>query len=139
MGSDYDEAKAKTMKPSTVKEARNQSRSPGFPPKQFISYITSKVTANEGEGYGPDDGSLKPRISKEALAELLKVVESNVSTRQSFQSSRASMISFSSFIGKMVKKSFNTSADPRGLKCPSTGDALSPEPEKFLYHHESAE
>ncbi|CAA0828414.1 Domain of unknown function (DUF298 [Striga hermonthica] len=45
--------------------------------------ITSRAIVNEGEGYGPDDESLKARISREALAELLKVVELNVSTRAS--------------------------------------------------------
>ncbi|KAL0332080.1 UNVERIFIED_CONTAM: DCN1-like protein [Sesamum calycinum] len=45
--------------------------------------ITSRATVNEGGCYGPDEESQKARISREALAQLLKVVESKVSTRVS--------------------------------------------------------
>ncbi|KAL0350882.1 UNVERIFIED_CONTAM: DCN1-like protein [Sesamum radiatum] len=48
-----------------------------------IGDITSRATVNEGGCYGPDEESQKARISREALAQLLKVVESKVSTRVS--------------------------------------------------------
>ncbi|KAK6129256.1 hypothetical protein DH2020_036965 [Rehmannia glutinosa] len=48
-----------------------------------IPDITSRAIANEGEGYGPDEELQKARVSREALAQLLKVVESKISARVS--------------------------------------------------------
>ncbi|KAL3813384.1 hypothetical protein ACJIZ3_014652 [Penstemon smallii] len=45
--------------------------------------IIAGAYGHEGEDYGPDDDSQKLRCSREALAELLKVVESEVGTRVS--------------------------------------------------------
>ncbi|KAK6155084.1 hypothetical protein DH2020_009332 [Rehmannia glutinosa] len=44
--------------------------------------IMSRAIANEGEGYGPDEELQKARVSREALAQLLKVVESKISARK---------------------------------------------------------
>ncbi|KAI3452296.1 hypothetical protein Pfo_008961 [Paulownia fortunei] len=45
--------------------------------------IMSRAIADEGEGFGPDDELQNARISREALARLLKVVEAKVSARVS--------------------------------------------------------
>ncbi|KAL6520395.1 hypothetical protein OROMI_032575 [Orobanche minor] len=46
-------------------------------------YLTSRAIVNEGEVDSPDEDLQKARISREALAQLSKVVESKVSTRVS--------------------------------------------------------